>query len=116
MTWAKHHSDSEGLAGRAESAVRSGCAEEARRLYALAADAEDRGLAALDGSKSKTIGVSAVSAAWLWYRAGLTERAEQSAQRSLTNAGLPEFARAQLRELLGAGDRGGPGRPADLEA
>ena len=69
-------------------------------LYARAADAEDQALADLDMSKTRTLGISVVSAASLYYKAGSFARAEEVAVRWLGFDSLPAFAREQLRTLL----------------
>src|SRR5919197_197790 len=58
MTWADHHTQSERLAAEAELAVRQGAAAQAVDLYRLAAEAEARALAALDPTKTRTLGIS----------------------------------------------------------
>ena len=100
MSWIEHHESSERLASQAEMAVRENRQDEALALYARAADAEERAIADLDRSKTRTFGVSAVSAAALHYKANRLARAEQAATRSLGLDRLPAFARDQLRLLL----------------
>ena len=74
--------------------------EDALALYARAADAEDKALADLDASKTRTLGISAVSAVSLYYKAASFARAEEVAARCLAFDSLPAFAREQLRVLL----------------
>ena len=100
MSWIEHHESSERLASQAEMAVRENRRDEALALYARAADAEERAVADLDRSKTRTVGVSAVSAAALHYKANRLARAEQAAIRGLGFDRLPAFARDQLRLLL----------------
>ncbi len=100
MSWIEHHEVSERLASQAEAASREGRREDARALYAQAADAEDQALANLDVSKTRTLGISAVSAASLYYKAASFARAEEVAARWLGFDSLPVFAREQLRLLL----------------
>ncbi len=100
MTWAEKHRESEHLAAEAEAAVRAGDWSQARLLYAQAADAEDSALLALDRTKMRTLGISAVSAVSLRYKAGQHQRAEATAYRWLSSASLPDFAVEQLRGLL----------------
>ena len=100
MSWIKHHESSERLASQAEMAARENRRDEALALYARAADAEERAIADLDRSKTRTFGVSAVSAAALHYKANQLVRAEQAAIRWLGFDRLPAFARDQLRLLL----------------
>ena len=100
MSWIEHHESSERLASQTEMAVRENRRDEALALYARAADAEERAVADLDRSKTRTVGVSAVSAAALHYKANRLARAEQAAIRWLGFDRLPAFARDQLQLLL----------------
>lgn len=63
MSWAEHHRKSEELAVSAEDASRKGQHSEAQALYIAAAKAESDALAALDPAKTRTVGITAVSAA-----------------------------------------------------
>lgn len=100
MSWIEHHEHSERLASQAQVAMRAGRRDEALELYAVAADAEERAVAALDRSKTRTLGISAVSAAAFHYKAHQLARAEEVAIRCLGFGELPSFARDQLRLLL----------------
>ena len=100
MTWLEHHRASERLASQAQAALGEGKQQEAIELYARAADAENAALTALDTSKTRTLGISAVSAASLYFKAANFKRAEQVAFQWLGNAPLPTFAIDQLRSLL----------------
>src|SRR5687768_9329240 len=100
MTWAEWHTASERLAVAAEAARRDGNVDEARRLYLAAADAEARALADADHSKQRTLGVTAVSAVALWYKAGRYEEALRLAHQSLGGSDLPPFAVDQLELLV----------------
>ena len=99
MSWIEHHENSERLASQAQVAAREGRQDDALALYARAADAEDRALADLDTSKTRTLGITAVSAASLHYKANRLDRAMAVAIRWL-NFKLPAFADVQLRSLL----------------
>ena len=100
MSWITLHQVSERLASEAQVALLQGRRAQARDLYAEAADAEDKALGALDPSKTRTIGISAVSAASLYYKAANLARAEEVAGHWTGFATLPRFAREQLRSLL----------------
>ena len=100
MTWVKHHKVSEQFASQAQVAVWEGRHTEALPLYALAADAENKALTDLDTSKARTIGITAVSAAALYYKAEDFTRAEEIAGHWLGFGSLPAFAKEQLRSLL----------------
>ena len=109
MSWIEHHEDSERLASQAQAAAQEGRRDEAQALYARAADAEESAIADLDRSKARTLGISAVSAASLHYKANELARAEAVAARWLGFEGLPTVARDQLRLLLQACRNRGPG-------
>ena len=100
MSWIEHHERSERLASQAQVAAREGRRDEAQALYARAADAEENAVADLDPSKARTLGISAVSAVSLHYKANQLARAESVAVRWLGFETLPAFARDQLRLLL----------------
>ena len=100
MSWIKHHENSERLASQAQIAAQEGRRDEAQALYARAADAEENAIADLDPSKARTLGISAVSAVSLHYKANRLAHADAVAIRWLGFDGLPAFARDQLRLLL----------------
>ena len=100
MTWVEHHRVSEQFASQAQVAVWEGRHTEALSLYALAADAENKALADLDTSKARTVGITAVSAAALYYKAKDFARAEEITAYWLGFGSLPAFAKDQLRSLL----------------
>ena len=100
MSWIKHHKVSENLASQAQAALNERRREEAQQLYAQAARAEDKALAELDKSKARTLGITAVSAVSLYYKATEFERAIEVALQWLKYDSLPAFADEQLRNLL----------------
>ena len=100
MSWIEHHENSERLASQAQVAAQEGRRDEARALYARAADAEENAISTLDPSKVRTLGISAVSAVSLHYKANQLTHAEAAAIRWLGIDALPAFARDQLRFLL----------------
>ncbi len=102
MTWIEFHTASETAAIKAEEAFRGGDAANAKLLYELAAESEQRALAAVDSAKTRTRGITAVSAVALWYKAAAFERAEQLAHSMLADPLLPDFARVELRALVQA--------------
>lgn len=95
-----HHTESEHYASQAEVALREGNSDRAIELYALAAAAEVRALNDLDESKKRTLGITAVSAASLWFKAKEFRRAESLAYQWLASDALPLFAKDQLQTLL----------------
>ena len=100
MTWIQHHRTSEAHASEAEARVRLGKREDARALYALAAVAEEQALEALDLSKARTYGITAVSATSLYFKAGQLDCAERIALASMAFDQLPAFARHQLQHIM----------------
>ena len=100
MTWLEHHSRSEGFASEAEAASNRGNRALARELYAKAAEAEERALGEVDPAKSRTYGITAVSAVALYCKAGQSAAARTLSQRCLASDALPGFARQQLNDLL----------------
>lgn len=99
MAWIEHHRLSEQFASEAEACLREGRAGEARKHYAQSAEAEERALGELDLSKTKTYGITAVSAASLYFKARRLADAERVAIAGMGFDQLPRFARHQLRQL-----------------
>lgn len=102
MTWLEHHQQSEKLASSADVARFKGERELATHLYGQAAEAEVRAIDALEPSKLRTLGITAVSAVALYYKATHFLTAEKTACRFLRLDNLPDFARRQIRDLLHA--------------
>ena len=99
MSWLKYHRQSEELLFQAEMAEKAGDPMSAIDLYRKAADQELRALEAIDPSKSRTHGISAVGATTLYLRARQFDSAESVAHEYL-HRGVPEFAGDELRRLL----------------
>ena len=102
MSWIDLHKASETAATEAEQALRHGNPSQAALLYAKAAENEQLALAQVDQTKQRTLGITAVSAVSLWFKASVYERAEQLAFSVLANPEMPNFAKATLRNLLHA--------------
>lgn len=102
MSWLEHHSQSEEYASLAEVAKREGEFVRSRELYRLAAECEARALENLDVTKTRTLGITVVSAVALWFKAEEFGMAERLAYRWLATDFLPPFAVQELRELLQA--------------
>lgn len=100
MSWAEFHRQSEQLASEADTAVRLGDRDRATELYARAAEAETRALSELDPAKTRTLGISTVSATALWYKAHRFDEAQAIAYQWLATGQLPLFAQEQLKNLL----------------
>lgn len=102
MSWSQWHFKSEQLASEAELARRRNETTLAESLYLQAAEAEHQALVALEPSKSRTLGITAVSTASLWFKGKAFEKAEQICYLMLSRPDLPEFATTQLRNLVQA--------------
>lgn len=100
MGWLDHHGESERLASEAEVQARRGDVGVAREFYSVAAEAEDRALESLDGSRPRTYGVTAVSAVALYYKSARWDDARTLAYRCLASGFLPDFALRQIEDLL----------------
>lgn len=100
MTWLEHHRESERLAYDAELHTHRGEAEQSKGAYRQAAAAEERALNDLDRSKQRTYGITAVSAAALYFKGGLLREAESLACAHLGTKNIPGFAQVQLRDIL----------------
>ncbi len=99
MTWAQLHVDSERLAIEAQLAARARDMARAIDLYKRAGDLEREALDQLDVSKTRTMGITAVSAVALWFKAGEYAFADQLAHSMLADPHIPDFAREDLRNL-----------------
>lgn len=102
MSWAMYHTLSENHASQAEIASGEGNLSTAILHYRLAAEQETTALAQLDASKIRTIAITIVSAASLWFKAREYEQAEALVYQGLANSSMPTFALKQLKELLQA--------------
>ncbi|MCR1767724.1 hypothetical protein [Burkholderia glumae] len=102
MSWAELHAQSEVLASEAFIALRQENASTAEALYAKAAELEEAALYVIESGKPRTLGITAVSAVSLWFKARVYRRAEQLACLMLGNKSLPEFAADNLRLLIQA--------------
>ncbi len=101
MSWAEFHQQSERLAAEAQT-VAIEAPDRARELYAEAAKLEAQALRGLAPTKVRTLGITAVSAVALWFKARQFEEAQRLAYEVLVNDSLPPFASQQLQELLQA--------------
>jgi hypothetical protein len=100
MSWLEHHSQSEQFASDAEILHRQGQLEAARCNYALAAEAEVKALEFIAPDENRTLGITAVSAVALLFKAREFLKAKQVAYRCLSTQTLPNFAVVQLEEIL----------------
>ncbi|MBB3196598.1 hypothetical protein [Roseateles terrae] len=99
MDWLTYHKASEAYATKAHTALSDGRNHDAEKLFRRAAAAEERALLQLNPAKIRTFGITAVSAASLWFKGRDLPRAARLVQRCLTQPDLLPPARAQLEEL-----------------
>jgi len=100
MSWLAHHTRSEGYASQAEELRRQLESDRAAELYRFAAEAEANALDNLDPSKTRTIGITAVSAVSLYFKAQEFWQARKLAHKWLATDLLPLFAVEELEDLL----------------
>lgn len=100
MNWTFLHVESEKLAARADVAARAGDDVTARSYYARAADFEVEAFDFITHLKPRTLGIVAVSAAALLYKADRFEDAENFCLLALNRPELPSSYRFQLRQIL----------------
>lgn len=100
MSWLAHHVLSEEYATKAEESLRCRELDRAAELYRLAAEAEAKALEAVDTDKVRTLGVTAVSAVSLYYKAQDFTQAKKLAYRWLATELLPPFSTEALEDLL----------------
>ncbi len=100
MSWLVHHTQSEGYASQADELCRRHEIGRVAELYRLAAKAEMNALENLDPSKTRTVGVTAVSAASLYFKAQEFLQAKKVAHKWLATDLLPPFAVEELEDLL----------------
>jgi hypothetical protein len=100
MSWLRHHTESEGYASQAEEFRRLNKSDQAAQLsaqlYRLAAEEEVKALDNLDRSKTRTIGITAISAASLYFKAQEFWQARKFAYKWLATDLLPAFAVEEL--------------------
>lgn len=100
MSWLEFHRQSEQLASEAEIAVRQQDNQRAQHLYLNAAQAEESALLEVGTEKSRTFGITAVSAVSLYFKASEWQLARSLAHRCLGADHIPAFAYRQLDDLL----------------
>ncbi|MGK7927478.1 MAG: hypothetical protein AB4290_19920 [Spirulina sp.] len=100
MSWLEYHTRSEEYTIQAEELEKQQDLKRATEFYRLAARELVNALEDLDLSKKCTLGITVVSAASSYYRAGEFAKARQIAHRWLATALLPAFAVEELGEVL----------------
>jgi hypothetical protein len=102
MSWADRHRKSEELASRAHIAMLGGNTKHAEQLFADAAAFEQEAIDELDPSKQRTLGITVVSTASLWFKSKRYEEAQKVAYRWLSSSKIPQFAMDHLRSIVQA--------------
>jgi hypothetical protein len=102
MSWLSAHQESESLAAAGHETLRRRDIAQAQDFFRRAAEFETRALEDLDFTKPRTLGITAVSAVALWYKAGELKEAAQLAHQASAKRGMPDFALQELRQLLQA--------------
>lgn len=102
MNWSASHNESERLANEADLARRRGDIAAAEASFSAAGRAEARALRALGPHEPRTYGITAMSAAALFFKGGEFAEAEKVAREALEASFLPDFARDQIEEILQA--------------
>jgi hypothetical protein len=97
--WQQHHRLSETLAVRAEQLARAGDTVRAAQEYEQAARHETAALRQVPPGKSRTLGILAVSATALWYKADCQQEAKDLAREYLAVPELPDFSRHSLLDI-----------------
>lgn len=100
MSWLEYHSNSEKFASLADSALKKGDNGEAEKYYREAAKAEEQAISFVDLSKKRTLCITVVSTAALYFKGKEFEKAELVAHKWLGCDKLPEFATNQLQTIL----------------
>jgi hypothetical protein len=95
------HREAEELSVAAAQAVAEGRNEDAKALYAQAAECEKAALARMPRTKVHTRSILSVSVASLLYKAQLLARAEETITRLILSRELEPWADKQVKELLG---------------
>jgi hypothetical protein len=100
MSWLIHHSKSEKLASEAAAASKMGDKDRALEYYCMAAKEEELALLSLTKEKMRTIGITAISAASLYFKGENFCKSEKIAHQYLAYEDLPLFAVNQLKTIL----------------
>jgi tetratricopeptide (TPR) repeat protein len=100
MSWLEFHTQSEKFASQAESLCHQQDSMGAVEFYRLAAAAEKQALDNLDTNKTRTLGITVVSAASLYFKAKDFSQAKELANQWLQSNLLPSFAIKELQSLL----------------
>ncbi|MBW1802352.1 MAG: hypothetical protein JRJ85_16690, partial [Deltaproteobacteria bacterium] len=96
----ENHQKAQKLSSQAAMLMRDGRIEEARDLYAEAAELEEAALKSFPENKGRTFGILAISAVALYYKSKDYASATHLAEDLLSSSHLAEFARLQIQEIF----------------
>jgi len=100
MTWSEFHRQSEVLAVDAHDALRQGDTDRALALFARAANAEQQALFKIGTDKPRTLGITAVSAVALWFKARNFDQVVKLARQASGMRAMPSFALSEIQAML----------------
>ena len=101
MTWIEHHRESEQYASEAEIYARLGDEPNALAMYKKAAAAEKKALQEVNTTeKSRTYGITALSAVALYYKAKELDVARRLAHQCLSVEQLSESVSREIEDIL----------------
>jgi hypothetical protein len=100
MSWDEHHSASQTYAIQADFAARGRNDQSATELYRKAAEEEVVAISELEPGKARTLAVTVVSAASLWFKSNDFGNAERFVCKWLASDQLTQFASYQLKTIL----------------
>jgi hypothetical protein len=100
MSWIESHSISENFASEAEAAIAEGNWEKAIGLYLEAARFETQAITELEKGKPRTLGITYVSSASLWFKGNDLAKSELIAFKGLGSDEIQEPAKNKLREII----------------
>lgn len=99
--WIAHHSKSEALAGKADTAELLGQKERSIRLYGEAATWEEKALNALsEADLPRTASITVTSAAYLYLKGENFHSGKTIAEKWIDNPHLQPWAKDELSNIL----------------
>ena len=106
-SWSELHRQAELLASSADAHHRAGEFDLAAQARYEASLAERKAVEAIEPGKSRTLGVTMVSAVSLLHKSGCRRCAGVLARSYMIRRDVPEFAMSAMREMLDRGHRKG---------
>lgn len=100
MHWRKNHRKAERYAAEAEFCYVNGDKESALILYMKSAEEEENAMNAVNRSNARTYGITASSAAALFFKCKEYDRAEAIAKIAMKDHGISNYSRIQLQRII----------------